>query len=480
MRRRTWCAAIGLFSLGSCLAAPDEPAPVERVEIAPSRLDLALGDTGRLAAHAATATGPADDPIHWSSSNPSVVLVDSTGLVRALGVGAATVIAESGARSATAQISVTFAVTAVAAGFTHSCVLTERKQAACWGSNGLGKLGTGTVHPSSTPSLVLTPASFTALAVGVTQTCALADDGTVYCWGANYSGQLGAGSDDGAPHVLPVAVPLPVSLVQLVAGARHLCGLDAGGVAYCWGGNSWGQIGVGTSPAQCRAANEPCAPVPTPVATTLRFGQLTAGQEHTCGVTLAGEAYCWGFNLAGTLGDSTEESRRDTAVAVSGGLRFASLAAGTAHTCGLTFEGKAYCWGQNDGRLGNGLTQRANFPVEVSGNLRFASLVAGGRHTCALTDTGEAYCWGTGASGQLGTGTRTNSLIPTPVAGGLRFSSLTAGFAHTCGVATDGVGYCWGENTGGELAVGQAGDALMPTPIAGQHLPALAPPPQKG
>jgi len=156
------------------------------------------------------------------------------------------------------------------------------------------------------------------------------------------------------------------------------------------------------------------------VAGGLSFARLTAGGAHTCGVTAAGAAYCWGANIAGQLGTGTADSLEVTPQPVSGGLHFRLIAAGGAHTCGLTADSLAYCWGNDtDGELGDGAasSQPTPTPMPVSGGLRFADLHAGSAHTCGITGAQTVYCWGLGLKGQLGQVTPRSSAVPLRVAG---------------------------------------------------------------
>ena len=110
-------------------------------------------------------------------------------------------------------------------------------------------------------------------------------------------------------------------------------------------------------------------------------------------------------------------------------------------------------------------------PVLVSGRLSFVALTAGEYHTCALTAEGAAYCWGRNTRGQLGDGSSTNTTVPVAVTGGLTFSSLSAGKAHTCGVTTTLIVYCWGANSFGQLGNGAAAIGIasnVPVKVAGQ------------
>ena len=170
-----------------------------------------------------------------------------------------------------------------------------------------------------------------------------------------------------------------------------------------------------------------------------------AGNIHTCGLTVTGNAYCWGFNDFGQLGDGSTTGSL-TPVLVSGGIRFSSISTRGGHTCGVTPVGDVYCWGENfRGQLGDGTTINRLTPVLVSGGLSFASVSTAFSETCGVTTGGDAYCWGENFFGQLGDGTTINRLTPVPVAGGLTFASLSTG-ATTCGVTTTGAAYCWGRN----------------------------------
>jgi alpha-tubulin suppressor-like RCC1 family protein len=221
----------------------------------------------------------------------------------------------------------------------------------------------------------------------------------------------------GAVLLIAPAPSAAASLVQetISAGLVHTCALTSAGAAYCWGENGDGRLGDGTEDNRL---------TPTAVSGSLKFASISAGAYHTCAITSRGAAYCWGYNGDGQLGDGTEDTDQLTPTAVSGGLKFASISAGAYHNCGLTSRGAAYCWGNNDnGQLGDGTedTDRLT-PTAVSGSLKFASISAGRYHTCAITSRGAASCWGNNGSGRLGDGTEdTDRLTPTAVSGGIRF-----------------------------------------------------------
>lgn len=192
---------------------------------------------------------------------------------------------------------------------------------------------------------------------------------------------------------------------------------------------------------------------------------VSTGTDHTCALTPAGRAYCWGSGEGGKLGNGST-SDRHTPMAVSGNQKFVVISAGGTHTCALTEEGEAWCWGAGDkGQLGTGSTEGSNKPVKVAGNHAFVEISAGEDHTCALTENGTAYCWGSGQNGKLGTGSTRQVLEPTPVSGDHVFVNISAGAWHTCGVEDDGVAFCWGTASYGRLGAGEGVSTNQSKPV---------------
>lgn len=204
-------------------------------------------------------------------------------------------------------------------------------------------------------------------------------------------------------------------------------------------------------------------------ATPLSFRQISGGKWHTCGVTNDDRAYCWGDNSTGQLGDrSTQDRPRPTPVA--GGLRFILVSAGGSYSCGITTVNRAYCWGENSfGQLGDGTTSNRLAPVPVGGGRRFRQVRAGHFHTCAVDPFDAAFCWGRNSNGQLGDNTTSNRLLPVRVRGGLDFRRVFPAGFHSCGATTDSRGYCWGRNEDGQLGDGTTIQKKIPTLVIGGH-----------
>ena len=223
-----------------------------------------------------------------------------------------------------------------------------------------------------------------------------------------------------------------------------------------------------TASAEASATARPRAE-PTAVDAAFAFSSLSVGAHHACAIRLAdGAAYCWGLNSYGQLGDGST-THRSSPVAVAGGIAFAQISAGDSYTCGVADDGTVYCWGRNGfGQLGDGTMTDRSVPTAVSGGTAMEGVSAGERHTCGWTASNVGYCWGDNPFGNLGEGTSVDRLEPTPVAGGIAFASVRAGpLPYSCGVDTSGVGYCWGRGTTGALGNGTTGVEREPSPVSG-------------
>ena len=273
---------------------------------------------------------------------------------------------------------------------------------------------------------------------------------------------------DGAPSA---AAPLVFRAIS-AGKVGHTCGVTTTDLAYCWGNNGYGHdywpLGDGT---KVILRTRPVA-----VSGGLKFRQVSAAWGHSCGLTTDDRAYCWGLNGDGELGNGGGPST-NRPVPVSGGLSFRVLSAGRVHTCGLTYAGKAYCWGANSlGYLGDGTTTDRNVPVPVLGNHTFAQISAGIEHTCAVKASGEAWCWGANRWGQLGiNSTISRKQRPAKVVGGLLFAQISAGGMQqrgtTCAVTGGGKAYCWGNGSTGQRGDGTTAEKqLTPKAVATTQL----------
>lgn len=216
--------------------------------------------------------------------------------------------------AAPARVAGSVAFEEISAGEMHTCALTRRGEAYCWGYGQSGELGRDTVmtycsgampHPNTTcsvdrPIRVQTPARFKRISAGMRLTCALSIDDAVWCWGSNYRCALGTCGTPDSP--IPVRIALPSPAVSVDAGYWSACAITVDHRGWCWGNNVTGQLGsLVASPKGACFQGGMCTPTPTEVDGGHRWRSISAGESHTCGVRLDGEVFCWGATSEGKL-----------------------------------------------------------------------------------------------------------------------------------------------------------------------------------
>ncbi len=336
------------------------------------------------------------------------------------------------------------------------CGTTTEGSTWCWGKNGHGELGT--LAPMETcfclleiapctdePQQVDTTLQFVSLSsgsFGTDFTCGLLENGEAYCWGFGIGGQLGDGQRSDS-HT-PVAVTGGLRFERIRSGGSGTCGQTLTGEVYCWGG-TLGLIYGNGDPFEGHIT-------PTLANWGQTFVDFDLGELHACGITEAGEAYCWGNNWFGQVtgvlpGQTGGMGRSEVPLLVPGVSGLRSIVTGSDTSCGLDDAGQAYCWGIHTGSAAQVWPDVG--PYAVDGEHVFVSLHAAFDHYCGLTADGEAYCWGSGIVGNLGNGSENHSQTPVKVQTEVRFVSLS--HRPTCGLSDTGEAYCWGGNAWGEL-----------------------------
>jgi alpha-tubulin suppressor-like RCC1 family protein len=256
----------------------------------------------------------------------------------------------------------------ISAGAVHTCAIDAAGAVHCWGLAEHGQLGGPAVDEICIPSYpfycrkqpqrLQTEHTFASITAGGTSTCALTTGGEAYCWGSgplgyaerpttcHFYGRTGGGPS--TPRSVecsrdPRLVEGARTYVAVSAGGEHACGVTASGEAYCWGKASFGRLGSGTPVTDTL--------LPVRVQSGAAFRQISAGTNHTCAVTAADEAFCWGANAAGQVGNAgVFDALEPVPVEDVGPVR--SLSAGAFHSCGVGLDGRAHCWGLEDERLG--------------------------------------------------------------------------------------------------------------------------------
>ena len=288
-----------------------------------------------------------------------------------------------------------------------------------------------------------------SLSSGGGHACALRIDGSLWCWGYNSFGELGTGETQGTTtnSSLPLQVLNLANVAKVAAGDRHTCAVLADATVWCWGDNSSGQLG--------RNGSQVSVPVSVGIPTT---ASVASGVRNSCARTTDGSAWCWG--------DQAPQPQPQRIVDLLQEVR--AVAAGGFFACASKNDGSLWCWGGDTvGQLGNGQTSATPIGspqrvVDESGNPidQVAEIAGGAAHACALRADGAVWCWGSNMYAQLGTGDHMDRSHATIVLSGARH--ISASISHTCAAKVDGTLWCWGNNMFGQLGTGDTSERTMP------------------
>lgn len=344
------------------------------------------------------------------------------------------------------------------------CALRQSGEIWCWGSSH-EVLNTDASSPSNLPARVNgLPQPLIALSSNGETHCAVYGSGALWCWGRNDRGQTGQGV------ALPILPPSPVlglggSATQVSVGTKHSCARLSNGTVKCWGANEYSQLGDGSTVDSTTALAVMGLPS--------NINRVIAGGTHSCALTSDGAAWCWGNDTFGQRGDGATDSSGQAPALVSGlSSGVSDIAAGQMHSCAVVINGLVKCWGYNDyGQLGDGSTTHSDIPISASGLIDAVQLRLSSWHSCALLEDARARCWGLN-DGTLGDGRFGQSTVPVAVLGNHLFQQLAASLSSgvtTCGLREDGQVWCWGKDSwiqgSGQLGDGGSPRALVPTRV---------------
>ena len=463
-------------SLHDELAVTVTWAPITTIAFGRDTATLLLDDslsTSVVVTNSHNKTAP-NAVVTYSSSSTDVATVDANGRIRTFATGAATITATVENLHSNINITVVPHFTQLATGAQHTCGITGTHRLYCWGSDLVGNLGVGTSSSDCTaqiggrcslvPIPVIGAERFVYVTAGDLHTCALTSNGTAYCWGGNHYGQVGAGTTGGEVRV-PTAVIGGHTFTSISAARMHTCGIDTSGDTWCWGWDTWGQLGAGIPGAdRCSffSSNETCSGTPLKVAGNVRFAEIVGSEKFTCGRDVSGAIYCWGAEVGGTDGTDCQAGENAnctrTPLLQVGGATFQKLGTGSVYRCGQKSDGVLWCWGyEYYGYWGNGnmSTASPDISVRAAGGKTYAQVAIGYDHSCGM-NAGTVECWGYNHDGQAGGTIGVDRYSPGPISGGITFASITSGpmSSTNCGISTAGRAYCWGYGTLGNLGNG--------------------------
>jgi alpha-tubulin suppressor-like RCC1 family protein len=318
-------------------------------------------------------------------------------------------------------------------------------------------------NTSEVSAKTLSSRAVAMVASGLFHTCALLSSGLVRCWGQNSDGQLGDGTTE--TRLTPVAVKGLENVTAIAARKSHTCALLANGTVRCWGKNSYGQLGDGTTNP---------SPAPVAVSGVTKAVAIAVGDEHSCAVLGSGSGYCWGRNDQGQLGNGTTSTQPQTTpvqiVLPSAPENLRLITAGAQHTCALRADSTVVCSGSNEfAQVGNNTGPGGNVPAPATVLADLAgtppmpltgvvAVAAGAHHTCTLLGNGEGRCWGRNDLAQLANNSTEGAPSKVAISVGSRQMvllesavGLAAGEHHTCAVLAGGSVSCWGYNASRQL-----------------------------
>ncbi|MBN2723990.1 MAG: hypothetical protein JXR95_07980 [Deltaproteobacteria bacterium] len=282
------------------------------------------------------------------------------------------------------------------------------------------------------------------VSAGDAHTCAVDIFGKVWCWGNNSYGQLGIGNTNNSSSPEAVDAASDLSFLVVSCGKEVTCALSDTGRVWCWGKGSFFD-----STQDILVPREISGTYPD-------FTSVSCGANHCCGSDSTSE-YCWGSNTMYEFG--TGDSNPTLSATPLQTFSFSGssqISSGDDHSCKLDTAGTIECWGSNSNSMCGlpGLSYVTSPEVIDATVLNtIVDITAGGVHSCFIDSTGQGWCFGANDYGQLGQGdVDYDAHLPEMInQTDLLFSSISAGRAYTCAVSTDGKVWCWGRNQMGQL-----------------------------
>jgi alpha-tubulin suppressor-like RCC1 family protein len=417
-------------------------------------------------AHAAcTSPAAAAGAIEWFSSTSEYKLCDGT----------------SWAAFDTSPASSELVESFISAGYFFTCGVKSDGTGYCWGDDFSEQLGNSNgVGSANAPYAIFGGGAWQAVsAKGAHETsimdygyhaCGIKDDSTGYCWGSNSYGELGIDSIYSTANIpVQISVTLPGTVTWKTVGrsiSTQSCAIRTDDTLWCWGSYGF------TYPTYPNAVDV-CGSIPD------TWKGVSTGNGHGCAIGIDDTLWCWGGNSYGQLGvGSTFFQLLPTAVNVAGAIpdTWKTSSTGVLHTCAIGSDNTLWCWGYDaSDQLGNGVStssQPSPAAVDISGSIpdTWKAISVGINHSCAIGIDDTMWCWGSDVYGEVGNGsTNVNQASPVAVdiSGSIpdTWKNIAAGGYNSCAIGSDDLLYCWGYDGSGQLGNGNEIDSYVPAPV---------------
>jgi alpha-tubulin suppressor-like RCC1 family protein len=416
---------------------------------------------GTLYTYSASSGNGASVTYTWGDGSPSSTASSGASVKKVWSqAGNFSAVASAGNGSQTlASAGVVAVSNPIAAGTGYTCAMKEANGITCWGSNQSSQHGNGTTTAYSVGSTVIGVTLTQGLSSGLSSSCAIQPGGGAVCWGDNRFGNVGNGTATFNLVSTPTAVLGLTNTVALAHGSAHVCAVRSDGKVLCWGFNIAGQLGNGSFGSTPVTTAQVVPNLPAAVA-------VAAGNLHTCALAATGSVYCWGASPYGQVGVIAgavivvpfEVPGLTDAVAISSRDNF---------TCALKANGTVACWGENSNYFTPtvlpGTDTYIATPRLIAGLTDAVNVQVAFDSVCALKANGTVACLGRNTAGQIGQGTTSSAVTTTSVVSGLSdVRAISAGYSHYCALKSNGAGTCWGDNANGQVVDPPGGAKTTP------------------
>ncbi|MGV3698204.1 RCC1 domain-containing protein [Flavobacterium sp.] len=337
---------------------------------------------------------------------------------------------------------------------TSSLAITNDGNIWGWGNNADGRIGDGTTSHRYSPVQVTSDANWRCVSTGSERSVGITNDGKLWHWGRMINE-----INDNVNYFSPVQLGTATNWILVTNSWRHNLAITNDGKLWGWGSSNFGELGNGQIFADLQN--------PTQIGTATNWVLVDTGTAHTLGITSDGKAWSWGYNLSGQLGIGSNIDR-NIPTQIGTATNWTLLKCGNSHSLGITNDGKLWAWGNNSfGQLGDGTNTAKNSRVQIGTATNWLTVSAGTHHTLGVTSDGKLWAWGLNDNGQLGDGTTVNKNTPIQVGTATNWVSVCASANYSLALNSDGQIWAFGLNVLGMLGNGTTTNSLTPVLVNG-------------